>query len=282
MYALSSTTLVRTSRNICVAVCWASLVTAANCCLKEALAMDAPTLPFVMMSAFISLQMVFRTQTSYQRLKDGRESFEAIATLTRALARMATLHLPPEAGQQVANLSASFCWCSMAQLRGLDDRCEVQGFLRVQLKGLAFSEQEVQRFLARRSQSPTSVILFDLTEVLAKATGPAWALGKLQKTVDDLAMMYGKCEQLRRTPMPLSFGKHGHRCLVAYLMGLPFALWPTGHRFTPLYCGMIAMMAFGIDETGIQIEEPFAILPLTSVCQAVETEVLGLHELQEP
>lgn len=51
--------------------------------------------------------------------------------------------------------------------------------------------------------------------------------------------------------------------------GLPFAMWPLMGWYTICASAVIAFVTMGIEETGNQIEEPFAVMPLQQLCQVV-------------
>lgn len=56
--------------------------------------------------------------------------------------------------------------------------------------------------------------------------------------------------------------RHTSRFLVIWLTAMPFTLWKScGWSMIPA-TGMIAFLLLGIEEIGVQIEEPFSILPL--------------------
>ncbi len=48
---------------------------------------------------------------------------------------------------------------------------------------------------------------------------------------------------------------HAHR--LVWLILLPFTLWAAYSWFSVLLSGIFAFLMFGIDEIGVQIEEPF-------------------------
>ena len=77
------------------------------------------------------------------------------------------------------------------------------------------------------------------------------------------------------------------RFLTAFVIVLPFGLYPVlgnswNHWATVPASDFIAFFLLGIEEIGIQIEEPFSILPLEAMCDgaiaATNTEMLGAVE----
>ena len=81
----------------------------------------------------------------------------------------------------------------------------------------------------------------------------------------------GACERIFKSPVPLVYTRHTSRFLMVFLLFLPFAMWPAmehswNHWATVPVTDLIAFFLLGIEEIGIQIEEPFSILPLEAFC----------------
>ena len=97
----------------------------------------------------------------------------------------------------------------------------------------------------------------------------------------------GACERIFKSPVPLVYTRHTSRFLMAFLLFLPFAMWPAmehswNHWATVPVTDLIAFFLLGIEEIGIQIEEPFSILPLEAFCDgaiaATNDELLAAEE----
>lgn len=110
-------------------------------------------------------------------------------------------------------------------------------------------------------------------------------LDRLETCVADLGGCIGGCERILSTPIPLSYTRHTSRSIVLWLATLPFALWePMGWAMLPAIF-LISYIFLGIDEIGVEIEEPFCILPLFPLCQVIHRDVgvaLGLNQQQQP
>ena len=61
---------------------------------------------------------------------------------------------------------------------------------------------------------------------------------------------------------PLMSCRHTSRFLVIWLCFLPFTLWRACHWVMVPAAVTIAFLLLGVEEIGVQIEEPFGILPL--------------------
>eukprot|EP01026_Neomeris_dumetosa_P048640 TRINITY_DN4216_c0_g1_i4.p1 TRINITY_DN4216_c0_g1~~TRINITY_DN4216_c0_g1_i4.p1 ORF type:complete len:138 (-),score=13.93 TRINITY_DN4216_c0_g1_i4:408-788(-) len=63
------------------------------------------------------------------------------------------------------------------------------------------------------------------------------------------------------------------RFLILWLSLLPFSLWSEIHWFTAPATAITAFLLLGIEEIGVQIEEPFSLLPLEHYCNRIERGV---------
>ncbi|MEN9223712.1 MAG: bestrophin family ion channel, partial [Thermostichus sp. BF3_bins_97] len=99
---------------------------------------------------------------------------------------------------------------------------------------------------------------------------------RLNSMVDAL----GACERILMTPMPLAYALHLKQLLLLYCLSLPFQMvqglgWMTG----PIV-GLLSFMLFGIEEIGIEIENPFGQdpndLPLDSICSKMHHNITDL------
>lgn len=98
---------------------------------------------------------------------------------------------------------------------------------------------------------------------------PHYVLMGMQQQLQNMDEVLAGCERIVTTPIPHSYTRHATRCLLVYLLGLPFALWPLVGWATVPTTAVVAFICTGIEETGNQIEEPFAVLPMQQLCQVV-------------
>ena len=76
----------------------------------------------------------------------------------------------------------------------------------------------------------------------------------------------GACERIFKSPIPLVYTRHTSRFVGVWLGFLPLAIWGVdsswNHLATIPSSALIVFFLLGIEELGLQIEEPFGILPL--------------------
>jgi len=103
----------------------------------------------------------------------------------------------------------------------------------------------------------------------------------LSKLTDDI----GACERIFKSPIPLIYTRHTSRFVGVWLALLPLAIWGVdpswNHLVTIPSCSIIVYFLLGIEELGLQIEEPYSILPMEAFCDGSIGAVLNEMVLDE-
>lgn len=79
--------------------------------------------------------------------------------------------------------------------------------------------------------------------------------------------------------------RHTSRFLLWWLTGFPFAAWSSYGWVTPFVTAVVTFLLLGVENIGIQIEEPFEVLPIeiiTAACIASVHEILERHHGEMP
>lgn len=114
-----------------------------------------------------------------------------------------------------------------------------------------------------------------LTEILGDGIAfvPEFARYRMDRTLSECVNIVGGCERLLATPIPVSYTRHTSRSLMLWLITLPFALYPLVGWMTVPSVALLSFIFLGIDEIGVQVEEPFAILPLLPICLKISENI---------
>ena len=72
--------------------------------------------------------------------------------------------------------------------------------------------------------------------------------------------------------------RHTCRFLLWWLTGFPFAAWAHYGWVTPFITALVAFLLLGTENIGIQIEEPFEVLPIESISAAC---VASVHDMMD-
>lgn len=100
-------------------------------------------------------------------------------------------------------------------------------------------------------------------------------------TLHSMGDNIGVCDKLLRYPIPLAYTRHTSRFMIIWLSAMPFTMWDIcGWGVVPLTT-VIAYLLLGIDEIGVQIEEPFGILPLEDMVADIHLEIDAMVDRQD-
>lgn len=95
----------------------------------------------------------------------------------------------------------------------------------------------------------------------------------LEANVRTLVESQGGCERILRTPIPFAYAVHIKRLLFLYLLTLPFILVGEMGWVAIPSTAAIAFGLLGIEEAGVEIEDPFGDdpndLPVEAICATV-------------
>jgi putative membrane protein len=224
----------------------------------------------------LGLLLVFRTNASYDRFWEGRKQWGAIVNETRNLARASVVLLAaaPELMTRVVQWTAAFPWATMHQLRG------TRG---LGTAGPMLPPAEVEQVL--KANHPPLAIAIRISEHLAEARRQGVISDYVQMTIDNnvqvLVDYMGACERIHKTPLPFAYVVHLRRAVVLYCFTLPFALLEVFPGWgTIVGTLIIAYTLFGIEEIGVEIEDPFGSddndLPLEGICTTIEDNLRAL------
>lgn len=100
---------------------------------------------------------------------------------------------------------------------------------------------------------------------------------------DNLTQLHdllGACERILRTPIPVAYTRHTTRCLIIWLTVMPYALWGNLGWATLVVAPLISFLLAGINEIGIDVEEPFSLLPLEAISDRAKTDCQEIVSMQ--
>ncbi|BDA42113.1 UPF0187 protein At3g61320, chloroplastic [Coccomyxa sp. Obi] len=218
--------------------------------------------PFAITLFALALLMVFRTNSSYARWWEARTVWGQVFTVTRNLSRQAGAWIQAE---KEAEFQMLVRWCAAlgyileAHITyNRDFGTELQALLR----------PEELKLLDSWEHQPNCA-----AEVLSSIVASAVDNAQLRAAMDEHIATYlhdvGACERIQRTCIPYCYTRHTSRFLVIWLTFLPFALWDICGWASPIVEAVIAFLLMGVENIGIQIEEPFHTLPMLSYCKVI-------------
>lgn len=250
-----------------VCVAWSAAVAYAHLRLHAGLAI--PSTLHSLVGLALGLLLVFRTNASYDRFWEGRKLWGSIVNEGRNLARGASAFLKddPALSREIVRWTAAFPYAAMNSLRGRSDLGPPAADLPADEVAEVLAADHTPLAVARR-----------ISALLAGARDRGlisdYVMMALDQNVQLLIDYLGGCERIHKTPIPFAYMVHLRRALVLYCFTLPFALVGEFGWGTVLDTFLVTYVFFGIEEIGVEIEDPFGVdandLPLDGICATIE------------
>ena len=228
-----------------------------------------PIFESIIPSIVLGLLLVFRTNTAYERFWEGRKCWGTLVNNVRNLARqiwVATAEL--ELDDREKKISTLYLLAAFAVATKLHLRAEV---VNSELEEL----MNASKYLKLKTvNNPPLKIAFWIEDYLQQQYSRqclnTYQLSTMQNLLSSMVDTLGGCERILKTPIPLAYVIHLKQLLLIYCLLLPFQLVNDLGWWTGAIVGLISFTLFGIEEIGVEIENPFGYdyndLPLDAIC----------------
>ena len=232
-----------------------------------------PSVAHTMVGVALGLLLVFRTNASFDRWWEGRKLLGLGVNRTRDLTRQITILIEGEGKEADAR---------RADLRRMV--VAFYGLLRLHLR----SERDLavlgelltggeKKALEPVKNRPVVMIAWLSSRLAAEAKAGNLTEQRLQAIDVNLTTFHdilGACERILKTPVPFAYAQHIKTFLVMFCFTAPFAIVADMKWYTPIAAAILAFAMFGIDEIGVEIEDPFGYdandLPLDAIGEGIE------------
>ena len=221
--------------------------------------------PLSLTSSALSLLLVFRTNSSYQRFVDARVLWGQLVNRSRHLVRVAMAYIPGQAARKAAiqRWVVAFAHCVR-----LHQRAPPQATPEALARVLTPDELTM---LAASGHRP-NLCLHVLSAIVAASIPDRSDALRVDEDLRSLGDTLGGTERIYKTPIPVSYTRHTSRILLMWLVFMPIALYTEIKLYALLVSPVLVLVLFGIDAIGVELEEPFALLPLSTMCDCIEEQ----------
>jgi putative membrane protein len=264
-------------------VVWSIVVTAVNEYLEryQGISLGVPVMVHTLVGTALGLLLVFRTNSAYDKFWEGRKLWGGMVNECRNLARQGDMMLSaqPELRNQMNLWTACFPYAAMSSLRGTRVLSPFSKDLPA---------DEVSDVMAAQHMPLAVACKISRCAMQGRDLGAIsdYLVGQIDQNINLLIDYVGACERIHRTPVPYAYVVHLRRALFLYCFTLPFALVGELHWWTVGGTFLVAYIFLGIEEIGVEIEDPFGFdendLPLERYCQTIEANVLALNQKLTP
>jgi putative membrane protein len=223
----------------------------------------------------LGLLLVFRTNASYDRFWEGRKLLGGIINRTRDFARQAAVWLGDDASlrSDVRRLLVAMVALIHQRLRKETDLSAL---------GALLSDDERKRLepLGARALTVASWLSLRLTARAEKGQLSEQRLQAMDANLTAIIDAMGGAERIVKTPVPFAYAQHIKIFVALFCLTVPFAMSSSLHWLTPAGAALLAFALFGIDEIGVEIEEPFGYdpndLPLDLILQGIDRDTADI------
>lgn len=246
------------------------------------ISVSLPTFSSIVPSVVLGLLLVFRTNTAYERFWEGRKLWGELVNTVRNLSRQVWVTVEEKAPEDrnhkiiTLRLLVAFAVATKLHLRSESPNEELAALMPrnwyQKIKTMNHPPLEIAFWIGDYLQQQ-----YDYQRI------NAYQLAAMFKLLDTMVDVLGGCERILKTPIPLAYSIHLKQLLILYCLALPFQFVDQLHWWTGPIVSLISFTVFGIEEIGIEIENPFGRdpndLPLDSICTTMERNIQDLITL---
>jgi len=231
----------------------------------------APLAPLTLISSAVALLLTLRMNLSLLRLQESRLAWQRLVLHSRETAGLAAAYCAAAPAEAICRHLALLGWCLKASLRAGEDASDVVNTM--------LSRDAAEAVLGKRKRSVA--LLRGAHEVVAgEAQGGrlnAEAHLSLLTQLHNLNTQISICERLLASPVAPTITRHTSRVLLSWLACVPLGLEGLGLALPVVVLATIrtSYIMVGIDQIGVELEQPFQLLPMNSLAAALTRDVVA-------
>ncbi|QIP14894.1 bestrophin [Spirosoma aureum] len=268
-------------RRLVVVGIYATLVTVGELNFIDFRLKDTPSSFLQAMGILLSLLLIFRTNTAYDRFYEGRQAWGVLVNNCRNLAIYFNAVLPEgdmDSRAFYAKAISNFPFALKNHLRDMPGVDE-----------LDMVEEGERRDLRNFDHKPAGVSnqLWVRTEILYREGRLSESQHiNLNQRLTTLMDVCGICERIKSTPIPFSYNLFIKLFIMIYVGVLPFTVITAYGYLTIPAVVLTSYVLVGLEMIGEEIEEPFGFerndLPLNQLSQLIRVNVHDILQIQLP
>lgn len=232
------------------------------------------TLMHNLLGFVISLLLVFRTNTAYDRWWEGRKLWGSLTNNSRNLALKLSPILQDATDRDFFSKTiASYAFVLKDHLRREQSRIELFDTVKPQKKGRALEIDQ-----SKHLPNQIALLLFQKAQTLLeekKITGEQLLF--INPELLSFTDICGACERIRNTPIPYSYSMFIKKFIFFYVLTLPIGyVFSLGYYVIPVVTFIFYVLA-SLELIAEEIEEPFGRdgndLPLDRMSENIQKHV---------
>lgn len=229
----------------------------------------------------ISLLLAFKSNQAYDRWWEARIIWGAITNDSRTLIRqISTFYKDPtfsiEANnfiEKMAKRQAAWCYSLGNALRGENVYKPIKGLLT----------PEEYDYVKKHKHVPNALLILhgkDLKDALRAEKINEFQQIQIDTTLTKFSDHMGKCERIKTTIFPTTYGLYIHMTIYLFIILLPFSL-PTMLRWLEIpLVTIIAAAFFLVEKMAIHLQDPFenkpTDTPVSTIAKNIEKNLMQM------
>ena len=197
----------------------------------------------------LSLLLVFRTNTAYDRWWEGRKNWGALVNDSRNFAvKLTALELSAEDNHFFGKHIGNFALCIKEHLR------EGTNFELLDLT------PEEKTFLENLDHIPSGIVELmykRLNELKKSGVLSEEDVLRMDRNLNGFLDCVGACERIKNTPIPYSYSMFFKKFIFTYVVTLPFAFVVNFGYYSAIIATFIFYVLVSIEILAEEIEDPF-------------------------
>jgi ion channel-forming bestrophin family protein len=233
---------------------------------------------FSTLGFILSLMLVFRLNTSYNKWWEGRQAWGTLINQSRSLSSHLNAIIPKDdwvSRKYFATQISNFAY-------------SMQGHLResMEWEGLERLDDEYLNRLQSAKHVPHKIatMLYERIEENIKE-GRFTQADKITlfPQIEVLLNVLGICERIKNTPIPFAHNSYIKTFILVYLLTLPFAIMNTLMYYAIPTVALVAYALMGVEVVSEEVEDPFGReandLPLIHLSNIIKNSVFEALEV---
>lgn len=224
---------------------------------------SSTSLMYQLLGFVISMLLVFRTNTAYDRWWEGRKQWGSLVNASRNLAIKVHTMVPEEAGNR------------REFIREIGDFANV---LRWHLRGLKWDGLSIE---VHQPNYLVSSMYSKLNGWLKDKHIDGDQMRTIELELSELLDICGACERIKKTPIPYSYSIFIKKFIFVYVMTLPFGFVADyGYGIIPIVIFTLYALA-SLELIAEEIENPFGTdandLPMDSLVDTIQQNLIEIQ-----
>lgn len=238
----------------------------------------------------LGLQLVFRTNTAYDRFWEGRKAWATITTDLRSLGYLLWVSVGEENSsdriQKISQIKLLMAWAIAAKLYLKKQPLNIESDDLKQNELDRFVSPAQQQLLKSSQVQPLQILIWNgeyiQTQYNRKLIN-ANQLTAMNVLSTNLLQALTTCDRIIDTPIPIAYSIYLKRLLLIYFFSLPFQFVNSLGWWTSPVVAILSFVLLGLEEIAFEIENPFQDnpndLPIANFCEVIIQNLENLIEV---